>query len=395
MNGRDLTLGTLAGLAMAGMVAQRRRGSRELTALTAPQGLSPAQPWKGLVGAAKGGPSRESWKQAMDRLPFDLSIEVVGQDDADAWLAAVKRPRPGMVKVCVQSVDIETYNSRIVFSSRTAGNTTFTPFNIVHRLYDMTFTSIPETSAPSFDANGKLRGSQKLALGNVIGGRELTQNRSVTSVLEEWAQEDCQSMAPANLDVCKRSIFDRWEAIKRAYDSRPERIHRPGEPYDFTSQKYRIKEFYGRPLSGWEGDPKNWDDDVRGVAYSLFCPTAAGRLLVFADFSQAMADCYATHMLSGRNPLLTLTERDLAYFSVDDQIERWLATASAKKSTDLQIARYRSTLEQRAVPVLKALRKVDGALPALVQDWAGFRERRPKLIEAATDVLSLQRVVVM
>jgi hypothetical protein len=108
-----------------------------------------------------------------------------------------------------------------------------------------------------------------------------------------------------------------------------------------------------------------------------------------------MADCYATHMLSGRNPLLTLTERDLAYFSVDDQIERWLATASAKKSTDLQIARYRSTLEQRAVPVLKALRKVDGALPALVQDWAGFRERRPKLIEAATDVLSLQRVVVM
>ena len=31
MNGRDLTLGALAGLAVAGMVAQRRRGSRELT----------------------------------------------------------------------------------------------------------------------------------------------------------------------------------------------------------------------------------------------------------------------------------------------------------------------------------------------------------------------------
>ena len=379
MNGRDLTLGALAGLAVAGLVAQRRRGSRELTALTAPQGLSPAQPWKGLVGAAKGGPARESWKQAMDRLPFDLSIEVVGTYSAfDEWIAAVKRPKPGMVKVCVRSRDIEAYDLRMKLG-RPYENTTFTPFAIVHRLYDMTFTSATDITA--FRTSSVLLGFQKLALSNTIAGTELTQNRSVTSVLEEWAQEDCQSMAPANLDVCRRSIFDRWEAIKRAYDSRPEK-------------GYGIQEFFGMP-PGWEGEPEVWDNDVRGVAYSLFCPTAAGRLLVFADFNQAMADCYATHMLSGRNPLLTLTERDLAYFSVDDQIERWLATASAKKSTDLQIARYRSTLEERAVPVLKALRKVDGALPALVQDWAGFRERRPKLIEAATDLLSLQRVVVM
>ena len=65
MNGRDLTLGIAAGLAVAGVVAKRRRGSPALTSLTAPQGLSPAQPWKGVVGAARGGPALEGWKQAL------------------------------------------------------------------------------------------------------------------------------------------------------------------------------------------------------------------------------------------------------------------------------------------------------------------------------------------
>ena len=100
MNGRTLTLGIAAGLAVAGMVAQRRRGSRTLTSLTAPQGLSPAQPWKGLVGAAKGGPSLENWKESLARFPFDLSIEVVGSLKAsEAWLAGVRRPGPGKVDV--------------------------------------------------------------------------------------------------------------------------------------------------------------------------------------------------------------------------------------------------------------------------------------------------------
>ena len=135
---------------------------------------------------------------------------------------------------------------------------------------------------------------------------------------------------------------------------------------------------------------------------SLCCPTAAGRLLRLTDYSQAMADCYATHIVSGRNPLVKLTVRDLTHFSVDAQVKRWLATASAKKATEGQIAKYRRELERVAVPVLRFLCEPDAndydrsyLLRQAVRLAEALHAQRAGLIEAANGVFAIQRVVVL
>ena len=93
---------------------------------------------------------------------------------------------------------------------------------------------------------------------------------------------------------------------------------------------------------------------------------------------------------------MRLTERDLTHFSVDAQIQRWLATASAKKATEGQIQKYRNELERIAVPVLRILREND---PDLLRQAARMGEmlhaQRAGLIEATNQMYALQRVVVL
>lgn len=230
MNGRDLTLGALAGLAVAGMVAQRRRGSRELTALTAPQGLSPAQPWKGLVGAAKGGPSLESWKESLARLPFSLSIEVVGTLKAsEAWLAKVRRPGPGKVKMCIYARDTMSPREHSAAAAIESGRkqapsdafALFSPFTVAHRLFDVSYTALTK------DPN------HALALGQALG--EVVMEGSGepdVDVLNEWARDDCEDAGAGldpeededgvneAMDACMEATFTQWNEIQRSTGTR-------------------------------------------------------------------------------------------------------------------------------------------------------------------------------
>ena len=406
MNGRDLTLGALAGLAVAGMVAKRRRGSRELTSLTAPQGLSPAQPWRGLVGAAKGGPALEGWKQALDRLPFDLSIEVVGTQKAEeAWLARVRRPGPGKVKMCIWARDTMDRSATTAIQSErkqapSDAFALFSPFTVAHRLFDVSYTALTQ------DPNHALALSQ--ALGEVVmeGSGEAD-----VDVLREWAHDDCED-AGADLDPeededawdeamdgCAEAIFTRWGEIQKVYRDAGELFQ--SEPL-YIDNDTDLPDDVAALLERHE----DRSHLISRVLVSLCCPTAAGRLLRLTDYSQAMADCYATHVVSGRNPLVRLSVRDLERFSVDAQVKRWLATASAKKATEGQIAKYRRELERVAVPVLRFLREPDandddrsGLLRRAVRQAVRLAEelhaQRAGLIEAANGVFAIQRVVVL
>ena len=405
MNGRDLTLGTLAGLVIAGVVAKRRRGSRELTSLTAPQGLSPAQPWRGLVGAAKGGPALEGWREALGRLPFDLSIEVVGTLKAsEAWLAGVRRPGPGRVKMCIYARDTldprEHGTATAIQSGRKQAPSDafalFSPFTVAHRLFDMSY------SASTKDPKHALALSQALSEIVMEGSGEAD-----VDTLREWAHEDCED-AGAGLDPeededawneamdgCAEATFTRWAGIQKVYRDAQDL---------FQNDPLYIDEDAPLPadVAALLERQEERSHLISRVLVSLFCPTAAGRLLRLTDFSQAMADCYATHVVSGRNPLVRLTVPDLKRFSVDAQVKRWLATASAKKATEGQIAKYRRELERVAVPVLRFLCEPDandddrsGLLREAVRLAEELHTQRAGLIEAANGVFAIQRVVVL
>ena len=403
MNGRDLTLGIAAGLAVAGMVAKRRRGSRELTSLTAPQGLSPAQPWRGLVGAAKGGPALEGWKQALGRLPFDLSIQVVGTRTAsEAWLARVRRPGPGKVRMCIWARDTMDRSATTAIQSErkqapSDAFALFSPFTVAHRLFDVSYMALTE------DPNHALALSQ--ALGEVV--REGSGEVNV-DVLREWAYEDCEDAGAGldpeedqeaydeAMDACSETTYTRWGKIQKVYRD-AEELFRGGDPL-YLDNDADLPDDVAALLERHE----ERSHLISRVLVSLCCPTAAGRLLRLTDYSQAMADCYATHVVSGRNPLVRLTERDLERFSVDAQVKRWLATASAKKATEGQIAKYRRELERVAVPVLRFLREPDengddqsGLLSEAVRLSEELHTQRAGLIEAANGVFAIQRVVVL
>ena len=402
MNGRDLTLGIAAGLAVAGMVAKRRRGSRELTSLTAPQGLSPAQPWRGLVGAAKGGPALEGWKQALGRLPFDLSIQVVGtRKTSEAWLARVRRPGPGTVRMCIWARDTMDRSATTAIQSErkqapSDAFALFSPFTVAHRLFDVSYMALTE------DPNHALALSQ--ALGEVV--REGSGEVNV-DVLREWAYEDCEDAGAGldpeedqeaydeAMDACSEAIFTRWGEIQKVYRDAEDLFR--SEPL-YLDNDADLPDDVAALLENYE----ERSHLISRVLVSLCCPTAAGRLLRLTDYSQAMADCYATHVVSGRNPLVRLTERDLERFSVDAQVKRWLATASAKKATEGQIAKYRRELERVAVPVLRFLREPDengddqsGLLSEAVRLSEELHTQRAGLIEAANGVFAIQRVVVL
>ena len=379
MNGRALALGTVAALAVTGMFAQRR-GSRELTALTAVPGLSPTRSWKGIVGAAKGGPLLEAWKASLARFPFDLSIEVVGSLKAqDAWMEEVKRPESGTFRMCMWARETES----------PSGAAPFSPFMVAHRLFDVSAS----------------RRSPKLALSWALAQIEEDDDEKpvidaeavevAKNALRMWARDDARSALKdekgyaAAVDACTKSYFAQWASILKTYKSAKTLMR--SWPHLIRNHD---KESDLRPLL--EEPNEEWDSCLSRILASLSCPTATGRLLRLTDYGQAMADCYATWVVSGRDPLVKLTERDLRNFSVDAQIERWLATASAKKATEVQIAKYRRELEQVAVPALQWIAQNDPPLFREAAKYnAGLRAKRAGLIKAANGVFALQRIAIL
>ena len=122
LDGTHLALGVVAAVAAAGAVASRSRGSRALSSMTVDPNLREAsQPWKAMVGAARGGESLEKWKSALRTYPLDIDLHVVGnRRDMEAWLRKVHRPAPGKLKIVVRRARSDPTRSWLVASRQTA-----------------------------------------------------------------------------------------------------------------------------------------------------------------------------------------------------------------------------------------------------------------------------------
>lgn len=412
MNGRTLTLGFAAGLAAASTLAASRdaRGSRALTALDLYKGqeLAPAQPWKRLVGAARGGPALQAYQRGLARLPLDVRIDVVRSVRAqDAWLQEVRRPAPGKLRISIYARSHGEAGSDSGAAARVQAERNrrpsdafalFTPFGIAHRLFDSTYSGTP---------GAKLAGSQ--ALSSIVMG----EGESIDSdVFREWAMDDSEYesvAAPQDededdeearmaddeaTDAFITSLYERWEAITDAYEDAYKQDILSGTTIEGSLYDKPIPPKVRAALGDYVEASEETGHLISRVLTSLTCPTAAGRLLRLTDGSQAMSDCYATWVVGGRNPLLALSEDDLKRFSPERQVARWLASEPGSRGTPVQAARYQKTLEEVAVPVLRWLGRAD---PDVFRTAASQAESlahvRLPLIHAANDFLAIQRVM--
>lgn len=387
------------------------RGSRALTALDLYKGqeLAPAQPWKRLVGAARGGPALQAYQRGLARLPLDVTIDVVRSVRAqDAWLQEVRRPAPGKLRISIYArshgeagsdtgaaVRVQTERNRVPSDAFAL----YTPFVIAHRLFDSTYSG----------ANGaKLAGSQALA--SIVMG----EGESIDSdVFREWAMDDSEYASVAApqgededdeearmaaydeaTDAFVTSFYERWAGISDAYEEAYRQDILPGTTIEGRLYDTPIPPKVRAALGDHVEASEETGHLISRVLTSLACPTAAGRLLRLTDGGQAMADCYATWVVSGRDPLLALTEDDFKRFSPERQVARWLASAPGARGTPVQAARYKKTLEEVAVPVLRWLGHADPDVfrQAASQAESLARVRLP-LIHAANDFLAIQRVM--
>ena len=426
LDGTHLALGVVAAVAAAGAVASRSRGSRALSSMTTVVGLDPSQPWKAMVGAAKGGPSQEKWKAAFRNYPLDIELHVVGnRRDEETWLRKVRRPAPGKLKIVVEArtFDSDPQMARLIEAGRKqAPSDAFalmTPFTVLHRIFDSSYTNNYSSEMPVLALTEEL-GSV------VVGGfRGSTPYKYVPKELFEWAMEDCTAPAPvpqpvlqpqaptravllsdfikkrgsssrreqderdAKVDTCVEAMMARWTDASSVYDESQDLLLGGGMFIEETDERneafepYREKsEVHARVFSR--------------IVASLTCPTAAGRLLRLTSYGQAMADCYATWAVANRNPLVKLTVDDLRKFSVDKQIDRWLKSIGGQQNTtDVAIKRYREKLEQVAVPVLRWVAENDksSAFAKAIAAGKKLHSQREPLIHACNEVLSLQRVL--
>ena len=424
LDGTHLALGVVAAVAAAGAVASRSRGSRALSSMTAVAGLDPSQPWKAMVGAAKGGPSQEKWKAAFRNYPLDVDLHVVGnRRDEETWLRKVRRPAPGKLKIVVEArtFSANPQMARSIEANRKQAPSDavalMTPFTTLHRMFDSSYTNNYSSEMPVLALTEELGSVVVDGFGGFIPYKDVPEE------LFEWAMEDCTAPVPqpvlqpqapkravllsdfikkrgsssrreqderdAEVDTCVEGMMAKWRDASTVYDKSQDLLL--GGSYFINDtdelneafEPYREKrEDHGRVFSR--------------VVASLTCPTAAGRLLRLTDYSQAMADCYATWAIGNRNPLVRLTEDDLRDFRVDKQIDRWLKSIGGQQNTtEVAIRRYRENLERVAVPVLRWVAENDDS-DAIVRATAAGRilhSQREPLIDACNEVLGMQRVL--
>jgi hypothetical protein len=261
----------------------------------------------------------------------------------------------------------------------------YSPFTVAHRLFDATITH-----------RGRM-GRNKTALGNALaslvmdGHDEDDEQLTAIDQVVEWAVDDADGSDEDAREEQIEKALAQWASIKKAYGAAEGLFYTT--PHEMRVFNEDI------PIEVKKIMEKRDDLDevpVSRVFASLTCPTAAGRLIRLTDYGQAMAECYAAWATGARSPLVRFTAKDLANFSVEDQIKRWLSVASQKKATDRQIEKYRMNLERVVVPVLRLakMRRPRIFVEAEKMNEALHAHREP-LIKAANGVFSLQRLVVL
>ncbi len=379
-----------------------KRGSKALSSLSASSSIEEvAQPWKRLVGAARGGPAMQAYAHGFRNFPLDLKIEVVGSlNEAEAWLKKTRRGPSGTLRLCVYGRDHGDAGERSAAARLQEGRKQtpsdsfglFSPFVVAHRMFDASYSTLFTDKA---DRLALTRTLSMVVMDNMRNA-DVIETFNEHEVLRDWTEDDCVN------DVDPQEDEDGWaEAQDACHGKIAGAVQQIAGVYEDASEVLSGGEitFLGEHgtnrFAALHGEKSEEIDHLCSrVLTSLCCPTAAGRLLRLTDHSQIMADCYATHVVAGRDPLVTLTARDLEKFSPDAQVARWLAISPGSRATEVQVARYRRTLEETAVPVLKLVVKHSpGSIERAVNLSRQVREHRVRLIQAANDAFALQRVL--
>ena len=428
MSGDKLALGAVAALAALGLV-NKRRGSRELEEIRLAPGVNPERvstPFKGIVGAARGGGAIKKYEKAFARAPFNLRVVLVRQS------AAVLRRKTEQPKIQrIVSIGLRQPEGTVTFlqqipslspgtsiaeiqalrkQSRPESFAIMTPFTLAHRLFDACYTTF------STD------------LGEVIGMAVANQDSDIVS--------DVLTNLPGLDEAVDQAVIDQQEIREDYPDADEDEL----EEYFYdaryeaaTKARYEqalaVSEAVSRLIELNETSIYLYDDDyetlgdmtehddlgmgefgdaqdlVNRVFTSLMCPTAAGRGMLLTTPDQAAADCFATWVLSynpqkgrGAIPWRVLDADELLNFDPDQFANRWYEENKHKRMvTERKRDKFAAEL-RRYADVIRFMSNVehpDGetvaeSVASLSQSLA---DMMPDLMLDAVTLLKAQKVV--
>jgi hypothetical protein len=441
VSGNKLVLAAVAALAAAG--ATRRRGSPKLEELrvdpqTVPQGVRVSTPFKGIMGAARGGPSFARYEQAFARAPFDLRMVLVGSDSlrfsrgpSETLPASLRRElvrglaRPEGTVTFVQALPglssqgltLEEGIARVQEGRKTSRKDAFaimSPFTVAHRLFDLSYTN---SASP---LGGVISDS-------VLMHEEVPDVGDVIEALREQAGDDDdlidagalraqiqEQMSDADEDEIEDVFWQRREelvseALEETAESVVEACRTLIEAdvvrtnsLDFDDPDEIAEVLDLNPIPYMYED---YNELMNRVFASLICPTAAGRKMLLTDLSQAAADCFATWTLSynpskerGSIPVRAITADELIRFDAEAWASKWYEANKHKRMVSARKRdAYADTLRsyQPLIRAASALRTYDDEEVAsmIARRSKELVRQLPDAMEAAVTLLKAQKVV--
>ena len=423
MTGDKLALGAVAALAALGL-ANKRRGSRDLEEIVLAPGVNPdrvSTPFKGIVGAARGGGSIKKYEKAFARAPFNLRVVLVRRDhnQEDYYTriveSALRQPQ-GTVTLLqnIPSMSPGVSIATIQESRRQSRPESFaimTPFTLAHRLFDACYTTY-DTDLGKVITLGVEDGEQGSEFVSDVSislpGLEEAADQAVIdqqAIRGEHADADEEEMddhfSDARYEAAIEARYKQAEAVAEAVthftELRERGVYLEDADYEDLADMPEWVDLTGRYPDGQEFTNR--------VFTSLMCPTAAGRRMLLISPDQAAADCFGTWVLSynsqkrrGAIPWRVLDADDLLNFDPDQFANRWYEENKHKRMvTERKRDKYAAEL-RRYASVIEFMSNLEHGGGGTVAEFVAslsqeLADQMPGLMLGAVTLLKAQRVV--
>ncbi len=423
MSGDKLALGAVAALAALG-IANKRRGSRDLEEIILAPGVNPdrvSTPFKGIVGAARGGGAIKKYDKAFARAPFNLRVVLIRNErnttdkaEMSRMVEAALRQPQGTVTL-LQNLPSMSPGASIALiqntrrQSRPESFAIMTPFTLAHRLFDACYTTF---STDLGEVIGMAVASHDFEIANDVvanlpGLDEAVDQAAIDqqAIRKEHADADEEEMVDhfydARYEAAAEARYEQAEAVAEAvthfFELREASVHLEDEDYEDLADMPEWADLTGRYSDA--------QDFTNRVFTSLMCPTAAGRRMLLTSPDQAAADCFATWVLSynsqkgrGAIPWRVLDADELLNFDPDQFANRWYEDNKHKRMvTERKRDKYASEL-RRYASVIDFMSNLEhfggGTVAQFVANMSkDLADEMPDLMLGAVTLLKAQKVV--
>ena len=423
MSGDKLALGAVAALAALG-IANKRRGSRDLEEIVLAPGVNPdrvSTPFKGLVGAARGGGVIKKYEKAFARAPFNLRVVLIRNERNDTDRAEMSRMveaalrQPQGTVTLLQNLPSMSPGASIALiqntrrQSRAESFAIMTPFTLAHRLFDACYTTY---STDLGEVIGMAVADHDFdivsdVVTNLPGLDEAVDQAVIDqqAIRKEHADADEEEMedyfSDARYEAAIEARYEQAEAVAEAVthfiELREASVYLEDEDYEDLADMPEWVDLTGRYPDGQEFTNR--------VFTSLMCPTAAGRRMLLTSPDQAAADCFATWVLSynsqkgrGAIPWRVLDADELLNFDPDQFANRWYEDNKHKRMvTERKRDKYAAELRRYAsvIDFMSNLEHGDGVTVAefVAELSQTIADQMPDLMLGAVTLLKAQKVV--